>query len=253
MCLVVVALDRHPAYRLVIVSNRDEFHDRPSTPVAWWEERILAGRDLKGGGTWLGISPTGRWALVTNYRDGTKPGPESPSRGQLVLRALADPAAPAETLAAIAPGLPRYGGCNLLAGDLESLAYASNRGRPHQSLAPGQYALSNALLDAPWPKVRRTAARVEHWIARSERSLEPLFEALADTGRAEDRELPSTGIPLELERMLSSPFIVGERYGTRCSTVVTVDRSGRATLVERSFGPNGIPLGETTHAFRIEG
>ena len=255
MCLAVVALDAHPSYPLVIAANRDEFHDRPAVPAAWGAAPpfadVLAGRDLKAGGTWLGVRRDGRWALVTNVREGGRNDPSARSRGDIVPRVLnaADP--PADAVAAIAGGHDGYNGFNLLAGDPAGGHWASNRGGGARRLGAGVHGLSNALLDTPWPKLVRTVAAVRAWLAGGGPDTAALFAALADRTRAADDELPDTGVTRDWERLLSSPFIVGERYGTRCSTVLTVDRAGRAVFRERTFDATGAPAAETLEAFAL--
>jgi uncharacterized protein with NRDE domain len=252
MCLVVLALDAHPAYSLVLAANRDEYHERPATQAAWGDGAfagILAGRDLAAGGTWLGVRRDGRFALVTNVRDGSPQDPAAPSRGTIVPRLLAAPFD--EGFASLACEAPRYNGFNVLAGDASSVRWMSNRGGAARRLERGVHGLSNALLDVPWPKVVRTQRRLDAWIASGSTDSAPLFEALADHARAADEELPSTGVALEWERILSSPFIATDRYGTRCSTVYTLDRDGRATFRERSFAPDGATIGEVSETYLL--
>ncbi len=254
MCLALFALDAHPRFAVVIAANRDEHHARPARPAAWWEEGFLAGRDLEAGGTWLGVTRAGRWALITNIREPDRRDPGAPSRGELVVRVLADRAPPALSVAAIVGDAAAYNGFNLLAGDTASACWGSNRTATSRALAPGIHGISNALLDAPWPKVARTKAALEAWCARDADALEALFTVLGDRTRAPDDELPATGVPLEWERLLSSPFIVGEGYGygTRCSTVVAIGRDGLARLVERAFDPAGRQIGEESFRFALE-
>jgi uncharacterized protein with NRDE domain len=253
MCLAVFALDAHPRFALIVASNRDEFHDRPSAPLHWWESGILGGRDLSAGGTWMGITRTGRWALVTNYREGRRTHEQAPSRGSLVVRLLAETGADLATdIDTIRPELDRFNGCNLVGGLLGAGHYASNRSPRTHRLGPGVHGLSNALLDAPWPKVERVRASLARWLERADPDPDELFAALADREQAPDHALPETGVTREWERVLSSPFIVTPRYGTRCSTVLAVDRNGLARVRERSFGPDGAPTGEVSLEFRIE-
>ena len=249
MCLVVVALRAHPTYSLVIAANRDEYHDRPAAPAAWGDDGdfagILAGRDLAAGGTWFGVRRDGRFALVTNVRDGKAQDPAAPSRGLIVPRVIGSSG---ESLASDARN---YNGFNLLAGDDSAVHWMSNRGSDRRRIDAGVHGLSNAVLDEPWPKVMRTQRRLQEWIARGDGDVEPLFAALGDRTRAPDQELPSTGVALEWERILSAPFIVTERYGTRCSSVYTVNRDGYATFRERSFAPDGSMTGEVNEAFAL--
>jgi uncharacterized protein with NRDE domain len=273
VCLALVALDAHPRFPLVIAANRDEFHARAAAPAHWWADGTLAGVDLVAGGTWFGVKPEGRWTLVTNFREGIPRDPAAPSRGGLVTRALAEPQRPLVCAAAIASDGGRYHGFNLLVGDVAppgapsisakratsdpiaelraEAAYASNRASGALALGPGIHALSNHLLDTPWPKLTRSKARFGESLASLDDGLEPLFDLLADRTQADAAALPATGISPEWERMLSSAFIVDPRYGTRCSTVLTITRDGAARFVERSFGPDGRATGEAAHEFNL--
>ena len=255
MCLAVVALAAHPRYALVVAANRDEFHAREAAPAAWGDAPpfigILAGRDLGAGGTWLGVRRDGRWALVTNVREGGVRDVALASRGELVPRVLNAGADAAATLAEVARDGGRYNGFNLLAGNAHAAAWMSNRSPRHRVLASGVHGLSNAFLDTPWPKVERTRERVQAWCERGDQDVAALLAALADRAQAADDELPDTGVTREWERMLSAPFIVGERYGTRCSTVLTIDHAGGACFIERQFAPDGSTIGEVVQAFGL--
>jgi uncharacterized protein with NRDE domain len=258
MCLVVAALDAHPRYKLVIAANRDEFHARAALPARWGDappfQGILAGRDLTAGGTWMGIRRDGRWALVTNVREGkARFNPAAPSRGDLVPALLNGDGALATTLAARMRNADVYNGFNLLAGDSDRVTWASNRAQDTDVLDAGVHGLSNALLDTPWPKVNRTRQAISTWAARGSDDVAPVFAALADRRLAGDDELPSTGVPLATERMLSAPFIVSELYGTRCSTVLAVSRDGGVRFVERSFDARGDATSEVAFEFALAG
>src|SRR5882757_8413620 len=223
MCLLVIAWKVHPRYRLILAGNRDEFHDRPSTPLNWWQDdaRILAPRDLKASGTWLGVARSGRFGVVTNYRDLQAPIEGAPTRGGLVTRFLTGATSPKEFLDDLRGAAPRYSGFNLLVGGPRALYYFSNRGTPApQSLKPGIYGVANHLLDTPWPKLTKTRSKFTELLRQPELSADALFAMLADRTEAADAELPHTGLPLDWERMVSSPFIVNERYGTRSSSVL---------------------------------
>jgi uncharacterized protein with NRDE domain len=253
MCLLVLAWKHHPRYRLVLAGNRDEFHDRPAAPLGWWQDdpRILAGRDLKAGGTWLGVARSGRFAVVTNYRDLQAPIEGAPSRGHLVPRFLTGATSPKEFLDDLRGAAPRYSGFNLLVGGARALYYFSNRGpNAPAALAPGVYGLSNHLLDSPWPKLKRTRERFEALLAEPEINVEALFSMLADREPASEEQLPSTGLPPDWERIVSAPFIVNERYGTRCSSVLLVERNGRTVLQERRFDAAGVQTGMSRFEFK---
>jgi uncharacterized protein with NRDE domain len=251
MCLALVALDAHPRLPLVIAANRDEFHAREAAPAHWWPDGTLAGVDRVGGGTWFGVDGKGRWALVTNYREGVPRDPAAPSRGTLVTRALADRAPPLPCAAAIAVEGSRYHGFNLLVGTLAQTAYSSNRASGALALTAGLHGLSNHLLDTPWPKLVRSKARLAAHLQTGDERLEPLFELLADRTQAEPAALPSTGLSREWESLLSSAFIVDPRYGTRCSTVLTIARDGAARFAERSFDAEGRLTGEVAFEFAV--
>jgi uncharacterized protein with NRDE domain len=252
VCLAVVALDSHHRYALVVAANRDEFHARPAAPAAWWEAGFVAGRDLAAGGTWLGVSRGGRFAFLTNVREPHRVDRAAPSRGTLVPDVLRDRGSIGQALERARVNGARHNGFNLVAGDPDAAAWTSNRADGVVPLAPGVHGLSNALLDAPWPKVLRTEAAVDAWLDTGQDDPEPLFAALGDRAIAPDAELPSTGVPLEWERLLSAPFIVSASYGTRCSTVLTIDRAGHARFVERTFDPSGHLDGEVEHRFDVD-
>jgi len=242
MCLVLIALDSHPKYSVIVAANRDEFYDRPTAPAAFWADApsVLAGRDLKAGGTWLGIDRQGRLAAVTNYRQGEREPPAGRSRGHLVSDFLTGDTGAREHIERVRSEAGLYNGFNLIAGDAGGLFYYSNRGGGIRSLAPGVYGLSNHLLDTPWPKVAATKSAFGTLLKDEASQLTAdLFTLLSDRGRPADGLLPSTGVGREWERLLSSAFIASEDYGTRSSTVVLVGRDGSIVFVERSFGPGG--------------
>jgi uncharacterized protein with NRDE domain len=256
MCLALVALDAHPQFALVLAANRDEFHARPASAARWGQAApftdILAGRDLDAGGTWLGIRRDGRWALLTNVREGGRFDASAPSRGDIVPALLnaSDPLPVAAHAFAGDTGT-RYNGFNVLAGDGDGAFWVSNRGGAPTAVARGVHGVSNALLDTPWPKLTRTRSAFAAWCARNDTDFAPLFAALADRTQAPDDALPATGVPHEWEQLLSSPFIVSERYGTRCSTIVAIGHDGAARFVERSFDAQGSLVGEAAFAFTI--
>lgn len=251
MCLLVLAWKTHPRYRLVVAANRDEYHERPTAPLALWPEPtdILAGRDLRAGGTWLGTDRRRRFGIVTNFRDLVRAPPDAPSRGGLIPGFLAGSADPGEYLRALEGDCGAYGGFNLLLADGESLWYASNRGSPFaRPLPPGVYGLSNESLDTPWPKLRRVRRGFEAWLRAGTAEVGGLFALLADRTPATRDELPAgAGLPPEWERALSSPFVLHERYGTRCSSIVAIEPTGACYLAERRFDPTGARAGKTEY------
>jgi uncharacterized protein with NRDE domain len=252
VCLVLIASDPRPGIRLVVGANRDEFHARPTAPAARWPDLpcLVAGKDLTAGGTWLGVTEDGRFAALTNFRDGKAPKADR-SRGELVLECLRD-----ERLDGFFAGLPdrlaSYGGFNLIAGRPGKLRLFSSRTRRHDAIPPGVHALSNHDLDTPWPKVTRTKEALARLAASSRPfDVEGLFDILSDRTIAPDRDLPDTGVGLALERFLSAPFIVGPEYGTRSSTIAVFRTDGVTELFERTFDPLGKETG--TVSLRLVG
>ncbi len=238
MCLIVFAWQVVPGIPLVAAGNRDEFFDRPAAPAGWWDDhsQIYAGRDLRSGGTWMGITRDGRFAAVTNVRAPDEKRTDVPTRGALVADYLAGTAAPEEYVAALSGRASHYNGFNLLVGDRNKLVWFSNAGqddeRNGKPLAPGIYGLSNGLLDTPWPKVVRTKAQFASLLCQGAPH-EAYFDMLSDTTRAPDCRLPKTGISLEWERMLSAVCIESPEYGTRASTVAQLYAGNDAILQER--------------------
>ena len=238
MCLIAFALDCHRRYRLVLAANRDEYFRRPTAPTAFWEDasQLLAGRDLEAGGTWLGITTSGRIAAVTNYRERQEVGKVLPSRGRLVADFLSGNETRDEFRQVLEQEGRRYGGFNLIFGDASGLSYWSNRGTATDHIPPGVHGLSNHLLDTPWPKVaaaRDGLARLLRHDATLE--TEELLALLAFPEQFSDDLLPDTGVGLALERLLSPLFISYGDYGTRSSTVILIDWENRVTFHERSF------------------
>ncbi len=237
MCLILFAWRAHVDFDLVVAANRDEVYARPTAPVAFWQcaPEVLAGRDLEAGGTWMGVTRGGRFAAITNFRDPSNLLAEAPSRGHLVGDYLTGAEQPGEYLHRISAGGERYNGYNLLVGDRSALWYYSNRGADPCPLTDGVYGLSNHRLDTPWPKVEIGKYRLREALDSGQHLQERLLRALADRSQAHDDELPDTGVGVALERVLSPLFIVGERYGTRASTVLTRTPDGAAELVETTF------------------
>ena len=254
MCLAVVALDVHARFAVVLAANRDEYHARAALPAAWWPapHPILAGRDCVAGGTWLGVDPRGRYAFVTNVREPGRHDPSAPTRGTLVPRVLRDRARVVDAVSDSVADGARMNGFNLLAGEGTAAAWGSNRVEPARVLTRGLHGVSNAQLDTPWPKVTRTEARLAAWCAAARDDIDTVFDFLRDDSPAADAELPRTGVTLEWERLLSSPFIRAPHYGTRCSTVLVVGRDGEARLVERSYDAAGEVSGVVDERFALE-
>lgn len=243
MCLIVFAWRPGHAWPLLVAANRDEFYARPSQPLGLWQEApgVYAGRDLKAGGTWLGIGPDGRFAALTNIRDPQRPTGRR-SRGELPGDFLRGRLPIADYLHRLAARTQDYAGFNLLLGDDRELWYFNALDAAPIRLPPGLYGLSNARLDTPWPKLLR--ARTALATCLEAPRTEGLLGLLGDRQQGADAELPDTGIGRARERLLSSVFIASQHYGTRCSTALLVAANGSRTLVERRFGPHGARLGE---------
>jgi uncharacterized protein with NRDE domain len=268
MCLLVLAWRVHARYRLVVAANRDEFHARAAAPLAKWPPpaELLAGRDLRSRGTWLGIDRARRFGVVTNFRELQAARPAAPSRGELVPDYLGartpidetrnfveTPVRAADFLATLEPRAGDWSGFNLLLSDADSLWYASNRTTPFaRELRPAVYGLANESLDTPWPKLQRVRAGFEAWLREgSPAERDGLFALLADRTPAPDApEARTGGLPPEWARALSAPFVLHPEYGTRCSTVLLLENDGRLQLVERRFDPAGRLSGETE--FRLQ-
>ncbi len=252
MCLIAFALGQNPHFPLVVAANRDEFFRRPTAAMDWWTTEsgthVLAGRDLLSGGTWLAVNADGEVSAVTNVREGT---PETGriSRGELPLRALTDSRDRLEGY--LLDEADRFSGFNLVHLTTGDGWYFSNRdAHPGRRIHRGVYGLSNHLLQTPWPKLLRLRQAAGGTIAAAGRDAEKLHNELIpllqDSTPAPDHLLPDTGVGLETERFLSSPFIVGSDYGTRATTVVTVSASGEIEVTEQSWGPDA-ETGERRH------
>lgn len=259
MCLIAFAIDADPACPLLIAANRDEFFDRPTEPLHRWAlpdgTAVMAGRDLRDGGTWLGVGENGRVAMLTNVRS-AQPGPGRRSRGELPARWLQAHIDMDDLIAGIDPA--QYGGFNLIVGDFRSgvWAWITNRdpAQPHhdgaaalhsQRLAPGIYGVSNAALDTPWPKTLRLKSALDEALhaPSMQDKHRVLSEALADRSTIAAAALPQTGVPPDIEQTLSSPFVdmLGRGYGTRSSLIASVTRHGDAD------GRWQVQLDEWTH------
>lgn len=253
MCLIFISFHQHPNYPLIVAGNRDEFYTRKTAAASFWEDSpgVLAGRDLEGGGTWMGVTRSGRISMLTNYRDPQHIDPSAPSRGGLVSNFLKDNVDAEMYLNQIATIGKSYNGFNLIVGDQHDLGYYSNYGDGVMKLSPGFYGLSNHLLETPWPKVVRGKQKMDTIIQRSGIiNPEDLFTALYDDQQAGDANLPNTGLSLERERALSSIFIKTENYGSRCSTVLLVDNLNHALFAERVYDTR--TFAHTTRSFQLE-
>lgn len=251
MCIAYLALDSVPHWPLVIAANRDEFHARPTRAAAPWPEQpfIVGGLDLEAGGTWFAISTQGRFALLTNHRNlHYASTPPTYSRGLLCKNFLNAQHTPEQYLQQLAPQAQLYEGFNLIVGQWLSTQqrfdcwYYSNRSeQAARRLTPGHYVLSNDLLNTPWPKSQRLCSRIQQQLQTvSPQQTEAIYTILQDSHQALPNELPNTGLSPEREQLLSSPFIISPDYGTRSSTVWTVNQSGQSRFNERSFNAQGI-------------
>lgn len=229
MCVVVIAIDAHPRWRLVVAGNRDEYHERASAPLARWDDgsSIIAGRDLVSGGSWMGVSESGRFAVVTNIRNAEGPDPDKFSRGGLVTDWLADGRSPDD--------VGRFNPFNLIVTDNDAACYLSNRPSAFsQSLVSGIHGMSNAIPDEHWPRKDRLIHQMSAWLELADHP-EQLLDILAEE-KVPDRDAN----PL---------FIRSPIYGTRCSTIVAVDHQGQGQIIERRFGADGDINGETSLHF----
>ena len=257
MCLILFAFKASTEYPLVVAGNRDEAYERPTAAADFWKDHphIFAGRDLELGGTWMGLTRNGRFAAVTNFRDGYPQGKGTAprSRGDLAGGYLTTDL-PAQTyLQSVAARQAEYAGFSTLAGDRDALWYFSNYGKAVESVAPGVHGLSNHLLDTPWPKVSDGRRELAALLTHDEQSLpEKLFALLADRSVAPENRLPDTGVGIAREKQLGPKFIArDDRYGTRASTVIIVNRQGEVYYAERSFGGHGIFRSEVARRFNL--
>ena len=254
MCLILLAWRAHPEYSLIFAGNRDEAYERPSAPADFWidDARIFGGRDLEKGGTWLGLTRSGRIAAVTNYRERPAVRNRPRSRGELASRYLQGDENPQQYLEAVSRAGAEYGPYSAIVGDGERLCYQSNRGEGVRELPHGVHGLSNHLINTPWPKIAGGKARLAKLLGAGETELTAgLFEILLDRTPAPEAELPDTGVGLRRERELSASFVAGDHYGTRASTVILIDRSKSVLFIERAFGPRGKPGGTVRREFRV--
>ena len=253
MCLILFSYEQHPRYRLVLAANRDEFYDRPTAPLRFWEDHpdLLAGRDLKSLGTWMGTTRSGKIAAITNYREPGIQNPQAPSRGQLISGFLINDETPAAYLERVKKDGESYNGFNLLVGDTQDLYYYSNRGGEIIRLESNIFGLSNRLLDTQWPKVNNGKKRLKQLLDHHHDILpEQLLPLLQNQDRPPDDQLPNTGVSKALERTLSPIYIASPGYGTRCSTILTIDRSNHLHVTELTWQRDQTkPVLQEKHAF----
>jgi len=254
MCLIFFSINEHPDYKLIIAANRDEFYERATAPAQFWTDhpQVLAGRDLEAGGTWLGITKTGKISMLTNYRDPSNINPKAPSRGKLVMDYLIEPVAPGQYLNNIAEKGNTYNGFNLLAGTPDEMYYYSNYGTDVKKLDSGFYGLSNHLLDTPWPKVVNVKLRIKPLVYAQKIDKEKIFTEMYNDEIAADSSLPQTGLSVDRERALSAMFIKTPNYGSRCSTLLMIDNDNRVSFTERTYDLTSFQYTTQSYNFQIQ-
>ena len=253
MCLILFAYQHHPNYPLIVAANRDEYYARPSAPAQYWSDHphILAGRDLKELGTWMGITVHGRFAALTNYRDPQHHSDQALSRGHLVADFLHKHQPPHEYLEKIENQAKQYNGFNLLVGDLQSLWYYSNQQEQIQRVTPGVHGLCNHLLNTPWSKLSKGRQQLAQCLTGDTVSETDLWDILTNREKAPDDTLPNTGVSVEWERTLSSIFIESPEYGTRSSTILLVGHDGSVKFVERTYHSSLSSWQEVSYQFEL--
>jgi uncharacterized protein with NRDE domain len=253
MCLVFISINNHPDYKLIVAANRDEFYERKTLPAHFWEDHphIVGGRDGEASGTWMAMSKHGKISMVTNYRDPFNINPKAPSRGQLVSDYLLNGERPNDYLNHVEKRGKAYNGFNLVVGTPDELYYYSNYKQGIERIPAGLHGLSNHLLNTPWPKVERGIEKMQSTL--TSKSIEPtkLFDVLYDDQTAPKEKLPDTGVDKERELVLSSIFIKSPNYGTRCSTVVMVDRNNQVQYSERVYDLTTFDYTVNTFEFKI--
>lgn len=252
MCLVLFAYKIDETRPLILAANRDEFYNRPTQPMHAWPSApaILAGKDLEQGGTWFGVNTTGRFALLTNYRDPANIRPDAVSRGEIIPDFLSGQSDARDFFKQEIPDATVYNGFNLLFGDIENLYWFSNQTGKVEKVMPGIHGLSNAYLDTPWPKVRSGTDELSAIIKKGVTE-DALFNMLTDRKKPADNQLPDTGVGLEWERVLSPLFIESPFYGTRSSTVMLADQNGEIKVVERTYDPENFK-NHTDRSFSLD-
>ena len=252
MCLIAIAVDAHPEYKLIVAANRDEFYKRPTTPAQYWTDNpeILGGRDEQAGGTWMAISKTGRFSAVTNYRDLKNIKEEATSRGGLPINFINQNISPENYLNQVHQKSDDYNGFNLLCWADDEMYHYSNYEGTVNRVKPGIYGLSNALLDTPWPKVQKLKSTFTSTISK-EVNHEELLMLLTDETQAPEEDLPDTGIGVDWEKMLSPVCIRSENYGTCCSTILTISKSGLVSFTEKTYPVGNRKAGTESFQFKI--
>lgn len=255
MCILFIAVNKHPEFPLIIAANRDEFYKRPTTSSHFWDTtpQVLAGVDEEAGGTWMGINEQGYLSALTNIRAPELQKADAISRGFLVKDYLLSMPTNHEFEEQLHTSKDNYNGYNLLYGHWKDLHVYNNFEDRSQPLTSGFYGLSNANLNSPWPKINRGVQALESY-CQSHNTLvaEELFALLRDDTKAEDHLLPETGVPYEWEKHLSSIFINIPEYGTRSSTILTVSKESDVNWQERTFNQNGVLISEQHYQFQMD-
>lgn len=254
MCIIAFAYKVHPQFPLILIANRDEFYERPTRQAQFWEEEglpeLFAGKDLRAGGTWMGIDKSAKWASLTNYRDFSRLKDEAPSRGELVLNYFRSDQSAMEYLQTLKGQSAEYNDFNILVADNDLIGHYSNFTDEISILEPGIHGLSNALMNTAWPKVEKLKAGLEEIIQNDATNHSALFNLLANSEQADSNQLPQTGLPLELEKAMSSIFIQTENYGSRSSSLLFIKDDGEVLFKERVFVPQtNMIQGETSCNF----
>lgn len=252
MCLIAFALNENRDYPFILIANRDEFYDRRTEPIHFWPDhpKVLAGKDLKAGGSWMGITKDGRFCAVTNYRDIKHSDPNAQSRGELVTNFLTSNLPSQKYLQELQNTTVKYNGYNLLTWQNKNMHHYSNYQGTINELSNGIHALSNALLDTPWYKVKKIK-EVFIKVINNDLNEQLFFEILADTSTADDNDLPQTGLPYELEKAVSAMCIRTEKYGTVSSSVVTINTKGQVSFVEKTYAVGGRKEGIKRFNFQL--
>ncbi len=261
MCLIFLSLHQHPNYKLIVAANRDEFYARQTAPAEFWSDhpQLVGGRDLEAKkpdgtcGTWMAMNKNGRIAMVTNYRDLKNLKPQAPSRGHLVTNFLLSQEPAQKYLRSLEPNASLYNGFNLIVGTADELFYLSNYKPGISKIENGFHGLSNHLLDTPWPKVKAGKEKMKGLFAAEKIESDTLFNGLYDDHQAPDDQLPDTGVGIERERMLSPMFIKSPNYGSRCSTVVTVDQNNNVAFTERVYDLKTFEFEDRSFSFDVKG
>jgi len=251
MCLIVFAHQHFSGYKLVLLSNRDEYHERAATPAGFWPSypKIFGGQDEVAGGSWLSVDTSGRLAAITNVRKQPFNTTAELSRGLLVSDFLKQSLSAADFINELKKNDAQYALFNLLLSDKSGLWHYSNDTHKIHQINKGVHGLSNASLNTPWPKLRDAVSALEH--AESAIDVSALLNIMHSEVRPSDSKLPSTGATLELERLLSAVFIKNDAYGTRCSTVITIDYENTLKFHEVSFDAKGKALTEVSQCIDI--